>query len=153
MLAALIALLIAGRVIAASIKPKQTQTDPEVPYKEITYKPAQFAPFPVGKPPSTPEPVKTPPAASVSVTEPTGDALQELLRRESGNNPLAVNSSSGACGLGQSLPCSKMLNWIGVATLEEATYDKQLAWMMMYITGRYGTPEDALAFHNSHGWY
>lgn len=82
----------------------------------------------------------------------TNTALKELIRRESGGRLYVINSE-GACGLGQSLPCSKMLNWIGVSSLGETTYQQQVDWMMYYITNRYGTPENALEHHNLYGWY
>jgi hypothetical protein len=133
-------------IVLANSNRADTKTNQDVVaeniYKEITRTPEPLPPFPIGHPP-IPEPV-------IPVVS---DPLAELLRRESGNNRLAVNSSSGACGLGQALPCSKMLNAIGVATLAEASYEAQLAWMMSYITNRYGTVENALAFHNAHNWY
>ena len=70
----------------------------------------------------------------------------ELLARESSMNPLAINPTSGACGLFQSLPCEKMgcsLNDI----------DCQMRWGKQYIENRYGSPEGALAFWRRNGWY
>lgn len=72
--------------------------------------------------------------------------IGELLARESSLNPEAINPSSGACGLPQALPCEKM-------ACELSDVDCQLAWVDEYITNRYGTPENALEFHNQKGWY
>lgn len=70
----------------------------------------------------------------------------ELVCRESGFNSQAINRSSGACGLPQSLPCSKMN-----CSLDDV--DCQLAWQKQYIANRYGTVTKALDFHNKNNWY
>lgn len=67
-----------------------------------------------------------------------------LIMRESGCNPNAVNRSSGACGIPQALPCSKL----GTSDPVE-----QLRWMQGYVVARYGSWANAVAFHNSHNWY
>lgn len=77
-------------------------------------------------------------------------AFSNLVNRESGWNIHAVNESSGACGLPQALPCSKLASvgadyWDNPAT--------QLTWMMNYIAGRYGDPVSAWAHSQSTGWY
>lgn len=74
------------------------------------------------------------------------DAFMEIIAKESGFNPYAVNASSGACGLAQALPCEKMGCDLG-------DVDCQLNWMNSYINRRYGSPEQALNFHLFHGWY
>ncbi|MBN8867517.1 MAG: hypothetical protein J0H98_08180 [Solirubrobacterales bacterium] len=78
-------------------------------------------------------------------------ALKELWTRESGWNPAARNPSSGAYGIPQALPASKM----GPAAqgTGPAAAKAQIAWGLNYIKERYGTPSAALAFHNSHNWY
>lgn len=53
-----------------------------------------------------------------------------MVQRESGWNPNARNSSSGACGLAQALPCSKLGdNWSNPIV--------SLNWMNSYVNGRY----------------
>jgi len=76
----------------------------------------------------------------------------ELIRRESGCNPNAVNPDSGACGIGQSLPCSKMgaVNADGTSAVYPVS---QMAWMQQYVLGRYGSWAAAVAWHDSHNWY
>lgn len=74
------------------------------------------------------------------------DAFNTIVTIESGWNPKAVNRSSGACGLPQALPCSK----IGGINAPETI---QISWMIDYIADRYGTPSQALAFHTRMGWY
>ncbi len=73
-------------------------------------------------------------------------SLEELIRRESTWNPYAINKSSGACGLAQALPCSKM-------GCELWDYECQIEWMLDYIDNRYGNPNKALDFHNLKNWY
>jgi hypothetical protein len=73
------------------------------------------------------------------------DAM-ELQALESGFNPLAKNPTSGACGLPQALPCSKMK-----CNLEDI--ECQLNWQYDYITKRYGTITKALKFRILKGWY
>lgn len=72
------------------------------------------------------------------------DAMNILIMRESGYNPNAVNQSSGACGLPQALPCSK---------IADKSVEGQINWMINYVKSRYGTPTNALLFHNLHHWY
>jgi hypothetical protein len=73
LLATLILLLIASKVIAQSIKPKQKQTDPEVPWREITYKPESVGNMPVG---TYPPPVIEKPKVAVSTRTTSGNNEQ-----------------------------------------------------------------------------
>jgi len=63
----------------------------------------------------------------------------ELIARESSFNPGAINPTSGACGLFQSLPCLKM-------KCELTDVDCQLRWGQTYVTNRYGSFKKALEF-------
>jgi len=69
-----------------------------------------------------------------------------IVTRESGWNPNAVNKSSGACGLGQQLPCGK---WAGAWNDPVAA----LIAMTGYVNARYGGWAGAVSFWNSHNWY
>lgn len=71
-------------------------------------------------------------------------ALYLLWNRESGWNPNALNASSGACGIPQALPCSK---------ISDHSTRGQIAWGLGYISGRYGTPAAAWAHSEAFGWY
>ncbi len=70
----------------------------------------------------------------------------KLIRRESGCNPTATNRSSGAFGIPQSLPASKIAH-CGVDPV------CQIQWMQNYVNARYGGWAQAVAWHNSHNWY
>jgi len=84
-------------------------------------------------------------AASVIPQEAWG-AADFIVSQESGWNPNAVNPSSGACGLAQALPCSKVPG---------NPYDpiNSLNWMNGYVVGRYGSWEGAVQHKEAEGWY
>ena len=70
-----------------------------------------------------------------------------IYNEESGNNPGSINKSSGACGLGQAEPCSKL-------PCSLSDYACQDAWFTnVYMIPRYGTWQNAYAFHIAHGWW
>jgi hypothetical protein len=77
-------------------------------------------------------------------------ALIALWNQESGWNRFARNPSSGAYGIPQALPASKMGAAANPPTSSAAA---QINWGLSYIAGRYGSPSAAesheLAFH----WY
>lgn len=76
--------------------------------------------------------------------------LQPLWDRESGWNPYAQNPTSGAYGIPQALPGSKMAS----AGPDWATNpDTQVRWGIGYINSSYGSPCGALAHEQSYGWY
>ncbi len=79
---------------------------------------------------------------------PLTNATQELIVNESGCNPNAVNPSSGACGIPQSLPCEKM-GGVNSDGTSQASPVQQLIWMDNYIKDRYGTWDNALATWHS----
>ena len=94
-------------------------------------------------------------------------ALQELLGNESGWQIGRVNESSYACGIGQSLPCSKMYGTMpptvwrnGKLFIANPDYKVEVTWTLNYIKERYGNPKNALYFWynvaptiNGHNWY
>jgi len=76
--------------------------------------------------------------------------LAKLWTKESNWNHRAYNSSSGAGGIPQALPASKM----GSAGSDWRTNPKtQIKWGLRYIKGRYGTPCGAWAHFLSRNWY
>lgn len=70
---------------------------------------------------------------------PQTEATTKLILKESGCNPRAVNKSSGACGIPQAYPCSKLPNGVNTDPVT------QLRWMDSYVKGRYGSWENALS--------
>ena len=76
--------------------------------------------------------------------------LESLWTRESGWNYQAYNSGSGATGIPQSLPGSKMAS-AGADWQTNAT--TQIRWGLGYIAGTYGSPCGAWGHSQATGWY
>ncbi|MER6592443.1 lytic transglycosylase domain-containing protein [Micromonospora purpureochromogenes] len=76
--------------------------------------------------------------------------LDKLWTKESGWNHKASNPSSGAYGIPQALPGSKMGTVADDWRTNPAT---QIKWGLGYIKGRYGDPCGAWAHSQSVGWY
>ena len=76
--------------------------------------------------------------------------LYNLWQRESGWNYQAYNASSGAFGIPQALPGSKMAS---AGADWQTSARTQIAWGLGYISGRYGTPCNAWGHSQSVGWY
>lgn len=76
--------------------------------------------------------------------------LEPLWEKESGWNPSAKNPSSGAYGIPQSLPGSKMASAGSDWQTNPAT---QIEWGLGYIEDRYGSPCGAWGHSQSNGWY
>jgi hypothetical protein len=76
--------------------------------------------------------------------------LDNLWQKESGWSYTAYNASSGATGIPQSLPGSKMAtagaDW-------ETSAATQITWGLGYIKGAYGTPCSAWSHSQSVDWY
>jgi hypothetical protein len=76
--------------------------------------------------------------------------LNKLWARESGWNVHALNPYSGAAGIPQAVPGSKMAsagpNWSSNART-------QIRWGLRYIRARYGSPRRAWDHEASVGWY
>ncbi|KUN05084.1 hypothetical protein AQI95_16395 [Streptomyces yokosukanensis] len=78
------------------------------------------------------------------------NAFSKIVSHESGWNPSATNSSSGAYGLVQALPGSKMASAGGDWKTNPAT---QIKWGLDYMNSRYGSPVKAWSFWQANGWY
>jgi hypothetical protein len=76
--------------------------------------------------------------------------LYQMWMRESGWDVTAENPTSGAYGIPQALPGSKMASagpdW-------ETNATTQIRWGLEYIRQRYGSPCGAWAFWQANGWY
>ena len=88
--------------------------------------------------------------ASMGFGSSDGFCLIWLWSRESGWRTNAYNASSGAYGIPQSLPGSKMANY---AADWRTNYETQIMWGLLYIMGRYGSPCGAWAHSEAEGWY
>jgi chemotaxis protein histidine kinase CheA len=76
--------------------------------------------------------------------------LVSLWNKESGWNYQAYNGGSGATGIPQALPGSKMASAGADWQTNAAT---QISWGFGYIAGRYGNPCGAWGHSESVGWY
>jgi hypothetical protein len=76
--------------------------------------------------------------------------LVPLWMGESGWRVNAENASSGAYGIPQSLPGSKMASAGADWRTNPVT---QIKWGLGYIQERYGSPCGAWGFKQGHGWY
>lgn len=74
----------------------------------------------------------------------------KIVQHESNWNPKATNASSGAYGLVQALPGSKMAS----AGADWKTNPKtQIKWGLDYMKDRYGSPCGAWNFWQANHWY
>ncbi|QMU98769.1 transglycosylase SLT domain-containing protein [Microbacterium esteraromaticum] len=115
-------------------------------------------------PPPAPKPAAAPKSSKPSLPRYTGGGSKEewmtaagiassdwpyvdyIVSKESGWNPNATNKSSGACGLVQALPCSKVPG---------NGYDPvdNLRWGNGYAVGRYGSWASAYSFWVRNHWW
>ncbi|HLL35711.1 MAG TPA: transglycosylase SLT domain-containing protein [Streptomyces sp.] len=78
------------------------------------------------------------------------NAFSKIVEHESGWDVDATNPSSGAYGLVQALPGSKM----AAAGSDWKTNAKtQIEWGLGYMKSRYGSPVGAWNFWQANGWY
>ncbi|WP_192904018.1 transglycosylase SLT domain-containing protein [Nocardioides albidus] len=76
--------------------------------------------------------------------------LDALWQRESGWSHLAENPSSGAYGIPQSLPATKMAV---VGSDWRTNPQTQIRWGLAYIAARYGSAQKAWEHSQRTGWY
>jgi len=84
--------------------------------------------------------------AASNIPEESWGYADFMVGKESGWNPNALNKSSGACGLAQALPCSKVPG-------NPMNPVDSLNWMNGYVNGRYGGWEGAYNFWQAKHWY
>lgn len=77
-------------------------------------------------------------------------AFDWIIEHESGWDVTAENPDSGAYGLGQALPASKMAPYGSDYLTNPAT---QIRWALAYMNERYGSPDAAQQFWEANGWY
>jgi hypothetical protein len=78
------------------------------------------------------------------------DCFNNIIIRESMWDIDATNPSSGAYGIPQALPGSKMASVGSDWRTNPAT---QIIWAIGYMEDRYGSPCAAWSFKRAHGWY
>lgn len=87
-------------------------------------------------------------------------AKQYIYEHESNDEPCKYNDGSPtgkidcdyngerACGIGQSLPCSKLRN-----ECDLDNYECQDNWFTRYMQNRYGSWVAAMQFHKQNNWW
>lgn len=83
--------------------------------------------------------------AQAGIPQEDWDEADYIITRESGWNPTAMNPS-GACGLPQALPCSKL-------GPEWHNPHVALVWSNQYAIARYGSWKNAKAHWERKGWW
>lgn len=76
--------------------------------------------------------------------------LETMWERESSWDPSAENPSSGAYGIAQALPASKMSEFGSDYRTNAKT---QIKWGLSYISSRYDSPCGAWSFWQRNNWY
>ncbi|RGE21605.1 hypothetical protein D1J51_06805 [Leucobacter sp. wl10] len=84
--------------------------------------------------------------AAAGIAESDWGYVDFIASKESGWNPNATNASSGACGLIQALPCSKVPG-SGYNPVDN------LRWANGYAVDRYGSWAAAYAFWTANSWW
>jgi hypothetical protein len=78
------------------------------------------------------------------------NGFEHIISHESGWKATATNASSGAYGLAQALPGSKMASagpdW-------RTNPQTQIKWALSYMDSTYGSPNAAWSFWQTHHWY
>ncbi|MGO1173059.1 MAG: hypothetical protein ACTMKU_01995 [Actinomycetaceae bacterium] len=101
-------------------------------------------------PSGTPRQIGQSMAADRGWTGSQWSCLDSVFTYESRWDPSAHNTSSGAYGIPQALPGSKMATHGSDWRTNPAT---QIAWGLDYIAGRYSTPCGAWSHIQARGWY
>ncbi|MPZ62690.1 MAG: transglycosylase SLT domain-containing protein [Propionibacteriales bacterium] len=143
------------RAAARAFERRQERAEEEAAQQQAEPEPA---PEPEPEPQPAPEPVSQDPrdiawsmmASYGWASQTEFDCLDALYISESNWDPLAVNPSSGAYGIPQSLPAEKMAAAGDDWRTNPVT---QLEWGLAYIQERYGTPCSAWSFKQANNWY
>jgi len=150
----------AADAILKADKSKSTQLQKQLAQIEQQIKEAAAAVKHVTQPPVAPSGLNTSPSAAQSIARnlmpnygfgsSQYGCLLNLWNYESGWRMNARNPSSGAYGIPQALPPTKMAS-AGADWRTNAT--TQIKWGLSYIKSRYGTPCGAWAHERAHSWY
>ena len=119
-----------------------------------TPEPATPTPVPTAKPTAAPAYRDTVWNARIYVKGRVGakgyDCINAVWTAESNWNPRAGNPTSGAYGIPQAFPGSKMAAFGSNWRYSPLT---QVKWGLWYVTNRYGSACGAYDFWQAHGWY
>jgi len=142
-------LLIASSLALAALNLLQSQTPSSivgsVPKSNLEVHKSGFVAEAAQIEPEAPKPVKSAPEAPKSDNN---EAKLFIYNRESGNRPTARNGA-GCLGIGQACPGSKLL----AVCPDLADYACQDNFFTQYMLNRYGSWENAKAFHINNNWW
>jgi hypothetical protein len=133
--------------------PSSAPSTTSAPKPAATTKPTTPTTTPTKVPTTAPKPVASGSAYDIAKSMvPAGQfgCFSNIIERESSWNVHATNPGSGAYGLGQALPASKMASAGSDWRDNPAT---QIKWVLSYMDSRYGSPCGAWSFWQSHSWY
>jgi hypothetical protein len=132
----------AAAAAAAQQQAQQQQAQQQAPQPA----PSQAAPAPSG----SPQQIAMGMLGSYGWSSGQFSCLDSLWNEESGWNVFASNPTSGAYGIPQALPGSKMASAGPDWQSDAAT---QIRWGLGYIQSTYGSPCGAWAHEEADGWY
>jgi hypothetical protein len=115
-----------------------------------TTAPAASQPAPAAQPQGDPQQIAQGMLSSFGWSSSQFSCLQPLWNTESGWSVSASNPSSGAYGIPQALPGSKMASAGPDWQTSAAT---QIRWGLGYIKSTYGSPCSAWSHEQAYGWY
>ena len=133
----------AAAAAAAQQRAAQQQTQPQPAQSSP---PSQAPPAPSG----SPQQIAMGMLGSYGWSSSQFSCLDSLWNQESGWNVFASNPTSGAYGIPQALPGSKMASAGPDWQSDAAT---QIRWGLGYIQSTYGSPCGAWAHEQADGWY
>lgn len=151
--------IVPAQILQAEAEAKKAAEEAEAKKKEEELKATEAAkqPTPLNIPPAgTPNPGSSQEYAKTVLPsygwseETEFSCLAALWERESNWNEYAHNTSSGAYGIPQSLPGSKMAS---AGADWQTNPHTQINWGLGYIQSRYGSPCAAWAHSEAVGWY
>ncbi|MFW6689600.1 transglycosylase SLT domain-containing protein [Streptomyces sp. MAR4 CNX-425] len=112
----------------------------------LSFAPVASAAAPSGTPAKSPRAI----ADKMIKSDAQFQCFSEIVERESSWDHTAQNASSGAYGLVQALPATKM----ATAGSDWRTNPKtQIEWGLDYMKDRYGSACDAWSFWQANNWY
>jgi hypothetical protein len=139
----------AARQRAAEQAQQEAEQKAQQQQRQAEQQQAQAAPAPV-VPSGTAQQIAESMLSSYGWSTSQFSCLESLWNEESGWNVTAENPSSGAYGIPQALPGSKMAS-AGPDWQTDAT--TQIAWGLGYIRAEYGSPCGAWSHEEADGWY
>jgi hypothetical protein len=141
----------AERLAAAALAQQQAQPTPSPSSSPApAASPSPSAPAAPPAPSGSPQQIALGMLGSYGWSSDQFSCLVSLWNQESGWNVEAANPTSGAYGIPQALPGSKMAS-AGPDWQTDAT--TQIRWGLGYIKGTYGSPCGAWAHEQAVGWY